>query len=377
MARTSSEAAPRRSSDSRSDKIMMDRRVPQGRRCDGGRRRGVLRVTRTSACATAWPSEVSVPRHRHRRTLPLPQRTDRRRGGHPRLRAGDPSPRRRPTSQRTSPRSTNNGSLEVDAAMPTTPKKLAGSGRNLRRQRHQAARLPDLVLRARRVRGLRKLKQALACQRSPAVARTEGHEGDQHLQARHARAGGPHRLERRRSPRPRVAQVTRPRTTACTRSRGSKRDLNERVIDYPKGMRVIFNKATEEIHFNPLARHAEQTVAADRGARGDPGLLRQERLEGHGRSRPRHRPELPRRTSRTRPATSRACPARTCAARRAASTSSPRSTSSNSRRSPRHADELYGGRRTSTRSRWRTAPPSARSSGVTTSPTRARRSRRP
>jgi hypothetical protein len=30
------------------------------------------------------------------------------------------------------------------------------------------------------------------------------------------------------------------------------RDLNERVVDYPKAMRVIFNKRTEELHFNPL-----------------------------------------------------------------------------------------------------------------------------
>ena len=31
-----------------------------------------------------------------------------------------------------------------------------------------------------------------------------------------------------------------------------KRDLNERVIEYPKAMRVIFNKLSEELHFNPL-----------------------------------------------------------------------------------------------------------------------------
>lgn len=30
------------------------------------------------------------------------------------------------------------------------------------------------------------------------------------------------------------------------------RDLKERVVDYPKGLRVIFNKNTEEIRFNPL-----------------------------------------------------------------------------------------------------------------------------
>lgn len=31
-----------------------------------------------------------------------------------------------------------------------------------------------------------------------------------------------------------------------------KRDLNERVVDYPKAMRVVFNKGTEELSFNPL-----------------------------------------------------------------------------------------------------------------------------
>jgi hypothetical protein len=40
------------------------------------------------------------------------------------------------------------------------------------------------------------------------------------------------------------------------------RDLKDRVIEYPKGMRVIFNKATEEIRYNTLKNEdAEQNMS--------------------------------------------------------------------------------------------------------------------
>lgn len=49
-----------------------------------------------------------------------------------------------------------------------------------------------------------------------------------------------------------VAQVDETGDDVVYQISSLKRDLQERVIDYAKGMRVIFNKRTEEIHFNVL-----------------------------------------------------------------------------------------------------------------------------
>jgi hypothetical protein len=53
-----------------------------------------------------------------------------------------------------------------------------------------------------------------------------------------------------------VAQVTETSDDLVYQISMLKRDLNERVIDYPKVVRVIFNKVTEELHFNRLDREA-------------------------------------------------------------------------------------------------------------------------
>lgn len=49
-----------------------------------------------------------------------------------------------------------------------------------------------------------------------------------------------------------VAQVTETRSDCVYQVTSLRRDLSERVIDYAKGVRVIFNKQTEEVHFNVL-----------------------------------------------------------------------------------------------------------------------------
>ncbi len=49
-----------------------------------------------------------------------------------------------------------------------------------------------------------------------------------------------------------VAQVSENGDDVVYQISSVKRDLQERVIDYPKGMRVVFNKHTEEIGFNVL-----------------------------------------------------------------------------------------------------------------------------
>ncbi len=49
-----------------------------------------------------------------------------------------------------------------------------------------------------------------------------------------------------------VAQVVETRDDCVYQVSSVRRDLNERVIDYEKGMRVIFNKRTEEVSFNVL-----------------------------------------------------------------------------------------------------------------------------
>lgn len=49
-----------------------------------------------------------------------------------------------------------------------------------------------------------------------------------------------------------VAQVVETPDDCVYQISSLKRDLEERVVEYPKAMRVIFNKKTEQIGFNPL-----------------------------------------------------------------------------------------------------------------------------
>jgi hypothetical protein len=60
-----------------------------------------------------------------------------------------------------------------------------------------------------------------------------------------------------------VAQVTETTDDLVYQVSSLRRDLDERVIDYPKVVRVIFNKITEELHFNRLDKDAPRQEVVD------------------------------------------------------------------------------------------------------------------
>lgn len=144
----------------------------------------------------------------------------------------------------------------MDAAMPTTPDKLKGlvatsSDSKLKPLGYVAwFSVPDEAV------SLRKLKMTLASHGlSPALAPEDTkavHTFKRAMREQERRIrifvdGKPTGYTEHE-----VAQVTETGDDVVYQISTLARDLQERVIDYPKGMRVIFNKRTEEVHFNVL-----------------------------------------------------------------------------------------------------------------------------
>jgi hypothetical protein len=100
--------------------------------------------------------------------------------------------------------------------------------------------------------GLRKLKQSLAVHGLPPSLAPSDTKAINTFKRAMREQEGRHHTDAGVITETTVAQVAETPEDCVYQISRLVRDLDERVVEYPKAMRVIFDKRTEEIHFNPL-----------------------------------------------------------------------------------------------------------------------------